>query len=540
MGDMYKAKKTMFLLGDKMERLNIYVKNFSIAEWKELSLFEGYEIQEYPICLEDKRNLETDVPALFVLREPKDETSLWQYIRYIHEMKMNATILLLLKNENFSLLYKACQCGITTVLLEPAAPQEVQEQVQWCLGRIKNVAGVLKERAVLEEYEYQKQHKIVEKLLDNILKKPEEVAFLLPEINKRYGTKLGEGYYQAMLLAIDRRELYTKSSPFIKDVVLLMFHTFYHAKELIVGHREQYGLIAIVYYEENVSLIQRKEEYELFMQRLKVKQKQYGAFSAVLSVGNMVEGMGVIGDSIAQAMAVREYWMQEKKEILFAERKMVSQQLDAYITIRKIKELIRFVSLGEVRHVNGWFLDFHQNIEPRFLSYPPAFGLFIKAIYDTGILPEWKMNVLYYTLDGVERVKQLEQLLLEACHLTQQGDKEKQEVAAQAIAYMKVHYAEPINLDYIAEKCGMSTSYFSRKFKEQTGEKYIDVLTDIRVREAQRMLGTTDMSVIEIVEAVGYCDDKHFRRVFYKLVGMNPLEYRKKIREKDKLSENNI
>ena len=103
-------------------------------------------------------------------------------------------------------------------------------------------------------------------------------------------------------------------------------------------------------------------------------------------------------------------------------------------------------------------------------------------------------------------------------------------LAAQAIAYMKVHYAEPINLEEMAEECGLSTSYFSKKFKEQTGEKYIDVLTDIRIREAQRLLGTTDMPVAEIVEAVGYCDDKHFRRLFHKVTGMNPLEYRKKIR----------
>jgi transcriptional regulator GlxA family with amidase domain len=81
----------------------------------------------------------------------------------------------------------------------------------------------------------------------------------------------------------------------------------------------------------------------------------------------------------------------------------------------------------------------------------------------------------------------------------------------------------------MAEECGFSTSYFIKKFKEQTGEKHIDVLTDIRIREAQRLLATTNLSVAEIVEAVGYCDDKHFRRLFQKLTGLNPLEYRKKI-----------
>ena len=120
---------------------------------------------------------------------------------------------------------------------------------------------------------------------------------------------------------------------------------------------------------------------------------------------------------------------------------------------------------------------------------------------------------------------------MEICHMMQQETRDDADLANQAIAYMKVHYAEPINLDYMAEKCGVSTSYFSRKFKEQTGEKYIDALTDIRVREAQRLLATTDLSVMEIVEAVGYCDDKHFRRIFHKSTNMNPLEYRKEMRK---------
>ena len=89
---------------------------------------------------------------------------------------------------------------------------------------------------------------------------------------------------------------------------------------------------------------------------------------------------------------------------------------------------------------------------------------------------------------------------------------------------------EPLNLEFIAEECGLSTSYFSRKFKEHTGENYIDVLTDIRTREAQRLLSTTDLSIGEIVEQVGYCDEKHFRRVFQKATGLRPAEYRKKIK----------
>ena len=95
---------------------------------------------------------------------------------------------------------------------------------------------------------------------------------------------------------------------------------------------------------------------------------------------------------------------------------------------------------------------------------------------------------------------------------------------------MKENYDKPLNLETIAEECGVSPSYFSRKFKAETGEKYIDALTDIRIQEAERLLEETDESILDIMEKVGYLDDKHFRRVFTKRTGMTPTEYRKKIK----------
>ena len=99
---------------------------------------------------------------------------------------------------------------------------------------------------------------------------------------------------------------------------------------------------------------------------------------------------------------------------------------------------------------------------------------------------------------------------------------------------MKVHFSEPISLEVIAETCGVSTSYFSRKFKEQTGENYIDVLTEIRMKEAMRLLSETDDSIDEILEKLCYSDDKHFRNLFVSYTGMLPMVYRKTYRQKEK------
>ena len=530
-----------------MERLNIYTQNFSIEELKGIACLKDYQLAEHEIDMDNRENLEQEIPAVFIFRNPSNGTQLWKYIRKVRERKMNAAFLLLISKQDFAMLYGACQNGITAVQMEPASRNELSAQIQRCLHRITEIGQALRDRELLEEYEFEKQHKIMERLLFNILEKPGEVEFLLPEINKRYGTKLGEQGYQAFVVSVDQYELCSKTSHFLKEVTLLAIHTIRLAKEIILGYKEPYGLIGIVYYGEEIPFEVRSEEYRKLWKRIMNLQEYYGAFSATVGVGSWADGIGGVSDSLNKAAFAQEYRMTMGTYVLFAEVLPASEDLYAYIPERRLRELIRYVAMGDVRHVNSWFLDFHQNIEPKFTMYPPAFAKLCWEVYRaccqlqeemTGgkkhrmaMFPEWKFFYLQHIFDGIERNKELEIVLLEICHMMRQDGLEEQELATQAIAYMKVHYAEPINLDYMAEKCGLSTSYFSRKFKEQTGEKYIDVLTDIRVREAQRLLGTTSMSILEIVEAVGYCDDKHFRRVFHKITGMNPLQYRKWIQK---------
>ena len=522
--------------------LNIYSMDFHIEELNGLSSLKKYSLQENVIDFENIQNLSSDAPALFIFRNPQNETALWRYIRRVRERKVNAAFLFLISKQDFALLYGACQNAVTAVLMEPASRTEMEHHIKMCLKRIDEVTRIQKDRERLEIYEYQKQQKIMDRLLANVINKPDEVELLLPEINKRYGTKLGEKNYQVMIIGVNQRELCNKDSHFLKEVTLLAIRTLKYAKDMIIGYQEPYGLIGIVCYKDAVDKEDRKEDYRRLWKRIMKLQGYYGEFLVTLAVGNMTERIAGIRESLKVAGIVQEYRMISTDYVLLAEELGdIDCDYNQLLPERKIKELVRYVSLGDIRHVNSWFLDFYQNIEPEFMKYPAAYAYFCWKIHkaiekkeknmETEVFSEWKFFALQHIFNGSERIKELEVILLEICHMMKQGLSKERELSAQAIAYMKVHYAEPINLEYMAEKCGLSTSYFSRKFKEQTGEKYIDVLTDIRIREAQRLLGTTKEPVALIVEQVGYCDEKHFRRVFQKATGMNPLTYRKRFQQ---------
>ncbi|MEP7323508.1 MAG: helix-turn-helix domain-containing protein, partial [Saprospiraceae bacterium] len=71
-----------------------------------------------------------------------------------------------------------------------------------------------------------------------------------------------------------------------------------------------------------------------------------------------------------------------------------------------------------------------------------------------------------------------------------------------------------------------------RRFKHATGIPPIVYLQHVRIEKAKQELEQTNRSISEIIPDTGYHDPKSFRKVFLKLVGITPLEYRSKFKIK--------
>ncbi|MDQ6422865.1 helix-turn-helix domain-containing protein [Paenibacillus sp. LHD-117] len=93
--------------------------------------------------------------------------------------------------------------------------------------------------------------------------------------------------------------------------------------------------------------------------------------------------------------------------------------------------------------------------------------------------------------------------------------------------FIEAEYVNPnMSLEYLSEKFNINAKYVSKLFKETTGHKFIDFLIDIRLSEAKRLLAETRRPIQDIAEEVGYTSAISFTRVFKKVVGSSPGEYR--------------
>ncbi|WP_373231448.1 helix-turn-helix transcriptional regulator [Cohnella sp.] len=103
-----------------------------------------------------------------------------------------------------------------------------------------------------------------------------------------------------------------------------------------------------------------------------------------------------------------------------------------------------------------------------------------------------------------------------------------QELIHETKVYIEQHFNDPdLSLQLLSDQFNTNQSYLSRLFKDEFSENFVDYLTRIRIVHAKHLLKTTDDLIQDISIQVGYLHYFSFNRVFKRVVGVTPGEYRK-------------
>jgi two-component system response regulator YesN len=147
-----------------------------------------------------------------------------------------------------------------------------------------------------------------------------------------------------------------------------------------------------------------------------------------------------------------------------------------------------------------------------------------------------RVDCLYDIKISVEHAKVLMKFasLMKGSVMTESLMKEEYKAKAstsdlmtEAIKYINDHFQDDLGIEEVAEKVGLSVSYFSLLFKQKTGGTFLEFLTNKRVEYACLFLQNSQLKTYEIAEKVGYTDQRYFSQVFKKIMKQTPSEYRK-------------
>lgn len=195
-------------------------------------------------------------------------------------------------------------------------------------------------------------------------------------------------------------------------------------------------------------------------------------------------------------------------------------------------------------------------------KYQEAIELFRAYIYNSikSEMPGFKLknqtkNLLYNLIgDTQEHVQELEEICRNAFETIEQAyycedfleayeeilcklarvfktEKENQNAYLEKILeYIREHYMEELNLQNLAEEFHLSYSYLSAYFSQNVHEGFSEYLNRVRIQKACEFLEDSRCSIAQVSAVVGYSDHSYFCRVFKKITGRTPSEFRREIR----------
>lgn len=92
--------------------------------------------------------------------------------------------------------------------------------------------------------------------------------------------------------------------------------------------------------------------------------------------------------------------------------------------------------------------------------------------------------------------------------------------------YVCAHYREQISMQDAAAALNYSEAYFCKVFKQQFGQSFTSYLTEFRIEDAKKLLRCPTVNIKSVGEQVGYIDSNYFAKVFRRITGLSPSEYR--------------
>lgn len=207
---------------------------------------------------------------------------------------------------------------------------------------------------------------------------------------------------------------------------------------------------------------------------------------------------------------------------------------DGHELINKIEELEPDIVITDIRMPETNGIEVCRYLYER---YPEIQKIILTAYSDfVYAKAAIKYNVCEYVLK-VSLIEELPQAIMKATEqldLLMQRIKNDElielkplSIVQQIDRYIAENYQKKITLDDIADKLHVNSSYLSRVYKLRSGKNIFDAIINLRIEAAKDYLLHTELRTYEVSQLVGVEDASYFSKMFKKITGLTPKDFRK-------------
>lgn len=297
--------------------------------------------------------------------------------------------------------------------------------------------------------------------------------------------------------------------------------------------------VFVINYDEAVSLTEAKKSIKAILQNYMYK---YSSHELTVAIGTECISLDGLSLSYKSAKTAVNNRISLGTGIVIEYDSLPAQCRDNdSLMAPEIKEKLRQTILSMnidniVSHIDQLFISLfygRRAIHYRSYLFAEEILLTISSILsETGLYDASGIIDMVSTLNSCSKFEDVHKYLLSSVGSivqTHLENKKRRDIKPILLAkqYIDENYSETITLETIAKIVHLNPVYLGSLFKTETGMSFSDYLIKARINSAKDLLKNSNYSINEISRIVGYTDAKYFSKLFSKITGVKPTEYRK-------------
>lgn|GEM_PF-2242297 len=507
------------LIADDEENIRTALEK--IVDWNSIGAYVCATAQNGRDALEKIKKYLPDILLMDIRMPGKSGLEVIQEIR---DTNPEIRAIVLSGYDDFSYAQQAIRYGAVNYLLKPSPPEKILAAVDEVCRKIRA------ERLQMQENN-QKEHQLLlnrkelhdKAVAEIVLTHHEQLAVQKAE---EIGFPIGSSQF-CMLISPPEHILFFEEQ---KKYIIQCLEKMFTCQTACLGE----SIVVIV--SGNVN----EEKAAIQKQLLKLKADISHLFNTSLSVtvGSNAGTMGEMHQSYQDALKIRGMFFFLGTDFVMFYDSIYSKVMDIYPAEAE-KEIFSAVEQRNssrcMEQIDSFFAQVSDKSENKASIIQTTIVLILsayrfvlqyqietQAVFDSPFSVFEEIQRSKNRKELVEKIKFIFGRVIAALNSSKTGN----ELVDIVVDYIQKKYMDEVFLSDAAQKAGITPAYLSTLFKQTLGQNFVDYLNAVRIEKACALLKDSRLKTYEVAYRVGFRDEKYFTKVFKKLIGISPSEYK--------------
>lgn len=464
------------------------------------------------------------------------------------QIKKDIDFIIISGYNHFEYAQSAIKYGVSDYLLKPIKKNELLDT----LNRIREKYRQRTEQLSNEEQMKIRMQNDIDKLrsgffIEKLLYKGVNTeGFEIEKCNKDYHFKFQPGYFQVFIVKLDceYENLFQSTIRILEDKVAQIMRGFLKPEcfDMEICFRGCRAYCVLNYSDNNKKAV--RKQLKTGLDGLIVQRSVFDKIEFTIGLGSAEKNISQLKSSLKTAESAVEHRLIEGTQKLIED---IPVQDSASYGDNLLADLTKSMEAAlEVSDSNG-VIAAVEELRGKILNKPNMKGQeVLRLVMETCSIYLMTLRNCKFNIENAEQICESFSLHADLCSSSAQlftyllkfikesldtviEDRKQADIKPIRTAkqYIQENYMNPISLKEVSGVVGFNDSYFSSLFKKESGQNFLEYLSEVRMNKAKELLKETDLSIAVICQKVGYSDLKHFTKSFKKYSGLKPNEFRK-------------